>query len=114
MKKKTAKKKVARKTTKKVAKKIAKKVEEPIADIGLEPMDKPLLDIDGDPITPIELFKQGNGAWYGELNPPVVLWRMDWWSKEAFDNKYGHKTELLEFIFDKHDLIYDRNNSTSG
>lgn len=113
MKKKTAKKKVARKATKKVAKKVAK-VEEPIADIGLEPMDKPLLDIDGDPITPIELFKQGNGAWYGELNPPVVLWRMEHWSKEAFSDKYGHKTELLEFIFDKHDLIYDRNNSTSG
>ncbi len=103
MKKKTAKKKVARKTTKKVAKKVAKAVD-----------PKPLLDIDGDPITPIELFKQGNGAWYGELNPPVVLWRMEHWSKEAFSDKYGHKTELLEFIFDKHDLIYDRNNSTSG
>ena len=99
MKKKTAKKKVARKTAKKVAK-------------AVDP--KPLLDIDGDPITPIELFKQGNGAWYGELNPPVVLWRMEHWSKEAFSDKYGHKTELLEFIFDKHDLIYDRNNSTSG
>lgn len=110
MKKKTAKKKVARKT----AKKAAKKVVEPIADIGLEPVDIPLLDFYGDPITPTELFKQGNGAWYGELNPPVVLWRMEHWSKEAFSDKYGHKTELLEFIFDKHDLIYDRNNSTSG
>ena len=62
MKKKTAKKKVARKATKKVAKKVAKAVN-----------PKPLLDIDGEPITPIELFMQGNGAWNGELNTTVVL-----------------------------------------
>lgn len=110
MKKKTAKKKVAKKAPRKVARKVAK-VEEPIADIGLEPMDTPLLDTDGDPITPIELFKEGQGSWYGELNPPVVLWRAKHWSKEAYEDKYGHKTELLEFIFNKHNLIYDRNNS---
>lgn len=96
MKKKTAKKKVAKKAAKKVAKVI-------------EP--QPLIDMDGDPITPLELFKEGLGAWYGELNPPVVLWRAKHWSKDAFNDKYGHKTELLEFIFDKHNLIYDRNNN---
>ena len=39
---------------------------EPIADIGLEPMNPK-------PKTPAHLLLEGEGRWYGESNPPVVL-----------------------------------------
>ena len=73
--------------------------------------DEPLFDAPSDPATPKELFSEGNGAWYGESNPPVVEWRKKNWSTEAFDDKYGHKEILLTEIYNKHDLIYDRNNN---
>ena len=60
---------------------------------------------------PKELFAEGNGIWYGELNPPVVDWRKKHWSTEDFEAKYGGKEELLTEIYHKHDLIYDRNNN---
>jgi len=81
--------------------------DEPVADIGLEP----LVDVKPDPVTPAHLFLVGEGKWYGEENPPVVEWRRENWSKEAFDDKYAHKEMLLQEIYDKHDMIYDRNNS---
>lgn len=81
--------------------------DEPVADIGLEP----LVDVKPDPVTPAHLFLVGEGKWYGESNPPVVEWRRENWSKEAFDDKYAHKEMLLKEIYDKHDMIYDRNNS---
>jgi hypothetical protein len=59
----------------------------------------------------VDLFLVGEGKWYGEENPPVVEWRRENWSKEAFDDKYAHKEMLLQEIYDKHDMIYDRNNS---
>ena len=73
--------------------------------------DEPLFVTDIDPETPKELFSEGEGAWYGESNPPVVEWRKKNWSKEAFDDKYGHKEILLTEIYSKHNLIYDRNNN---
>lgn len=66
---------------------------EPV-DIGLEP-------IQSDPVTPIELFKMGNGGFLGEENPPVVLWRKDNWSLESFQAKYAHQEELLRNNFEK-------------
>jgi hypothetical protein len=60
---------------------------------------------------PKSLFLEGEGAWYGESNPPVVEWRKKYWSKEDFDAKYGHREAHLTEVYDKHNLIYDRNNS---
>ena len=80
---------------------------EPIADIGLEPMDPK-------PKTPAHLLLEGEGRWYGESNPPVVEWRKKNWSKEAFDEKYGNQTDHLKEVYEKHNLIYDRNNNTNG
>ena len=94
--------------------------DEPVADIGLEPIvvpvpklieDEPLFDTTVDPVTPKELFVEGEGKWYGEENPPVVEWRKKYWSAEAFDDKYGHKEILLKEIYNKHNLIHDRNNT---
>ena len=73
--------------------------------------DEPLFDTTVDPVTPKELFVEGEGKWYGEENPPVVEWRKKHWSTEAFDDKYGHKEILLKEIYNKHNLIYDRNNT---
>ena len=76
-------------------------------DIGLEP-------IDPKPKTPAHLLLEGEGRWYGESNPPVVEWRKKNWSKEAFDEKYGNQTDHLKEVYEKHNLIYDRNNNTNG
>ena len=65
------------------------------------------------PKTPAHLLLEGEGAWYGEGNPPVVEWRKKNWGAKAFDDKYGHQTELLKEIYLKHDMIYDRDNSNN-
>ena len=65
------------------------------------------------PKTPAHLLLEGEGAWYGEENPPVVEWRKKYWGKKAFDEKYGHQTALLTEIYIKHDMIYDRDNSNN-
>lgn len=52
-----------------------------------------------EPVTPSELFAMGNGGRLGEENPPVVLWRKDNWSLEAFQAKYAHQEELLKNNF---------------
>jgi hypothetical protein len=96
-------------------KKHAQEIEMLIVDGG-EPAaeiieDEPLFDTTVDPVTPKELFVEGEGKWYGEENPPVVEWRKKHWSAEAFDDKYGHKEILLKEIYNKHNLIYDRNNT---
>jgi len=80
---------------------------EPVADIGLEPMDPK-------PKTPAHLLLEGEGRWYGESNPPVVEWRKNNWSRDAFDEKYGNQTDHLKEVYEKHNLIYDRNNNTNG
>lgn len=59
------------------------------------------------PTTPSELFREGEKAgWYGEENPPVVEWRRDNWSKEAFAKRYGHKTQVLTEIYEQEGLEY--------
>ena len=65
------------------------------------------------PKTPAHLFLEGEGAWYGEENPPVVEWRKKYWGAKAFDERYGDETDLLTEIYIKHDMIYDRNNSNN-
>ena len=89
--------------------------DEPVADIGLEPIAVPIPEYDRVPEhrtdCPKSLFSEGEGAWYGESNPPVVEWRKKYWSKEDFDAKYGHREAHLTEVYDKHNLIYDRNNS---
>ena len=62
-----------------------------------------------EPVTPPELFLEGRGSFFGESNPPVVEWRKKHWSKEAFDKKYTD-VELLQQVYAKHDMIYDRSN----
>jgi hypothetical protein len=88
---------------------------EPVADIGLEPIVVPVPEYDRVPEhrtdCPKSLFSEGEGAWYGESNPPVVEWRKKYWSKEDFDAKYGHREAHLTEVYNKHNLIYDRNNS---
>ena len=76
-------------------------------DIGLEP-------IDPTPKTPAHLLLEGEGRWFGESNPPVVEWRKKNWSRDAFDEKYGNQTDHLIEVYEKHNLIYDRNNNTNG
>lgn len=61
-----------------------------------------------DPVTPSELFLEGEGRWYGEANPPVVEWRRKNWSKRAFDKKYAHRVEVLKEIYDKHNMTYEQ------
>lgn len=80
---------------------------EPIA----VPVPDPIPDTKVREDAPKALFVEGNGRWYGELNPPVVLWRQENWSKEDYDAKYGRKEDILTEIFKIHNLIYDRNNS---
>ena len=71
-------------------------------------------DADPKPKTPAHLLLEGEGRWYGESNPPVVEWRKKNWSREAFDEKYGNQTNHLKEVYEKHNLIYDRNNNTNG
>ena len=59
------------------------------------------------PQTPAHLFLEGNGRWYGEENPPVVLWRKENWSLEAYDSKYGHQQELLRNNFKAEGMSYE-------
>ena len=59
------------------------------------------------PQTPAHLFLEGNGRWYGEESPPVVLWRKENWSLEAYDSKYGHQQELLTNNFEAEGMSYE-------
>jgi len=100
---------------KKHADEIVDLMAEVAADIAPEPIAVPVPDPIPDTNVRIDapkaLFMEGNGRWYGELNPPVVLWRQENWSKEDCDARYGRKEDLLTEIFKIHNLIYDRNNS---
>lgn len=59
------------------------------------------------PVTPAHLFLEGNGRWYGEANPPVVLWRKDNWTLKQYDAKYGDRFDVLCEIFDKEGMKYE-------
>lgn len=67
--------------------------------------------LEDQPVTPIEFFKMGEGNFYGEMNPPVVDWRWENWSKGAYFARYGAKEETLQNVYARHDLIYDRTNT---
>ena len=95
-------------------KKHAQEIEMLMED-DVEPITVPVPEYDRVPEhrtdCPKSLFLEGEGRWYGESNPPVVEWRKKYWSKEDFDAKYGHREAHLTEVYNKHNLIYDRNNS---
>jgi len=75
-----------------------------------DPVD---VKVDPKPKTPAHLLIEGEGRWYGESNPPVVEWRKKNWSKEAFDDHYGHQLEHLQEVYGKHGLTYDRHDTNN-
>lgn len=73
----------------------------------------PITADDPMPKTPMHLILEGEGRWYGESNPPAVEWRRANWSKEAFVAKYGKQADHLAEVYEKHNLIYDREYTSS-
>jgi len=78
--------------------------DEPVADIGLEPIEVPVPEVTefdkqphGD--APKHFFEEGNGKNMGEATPVVVLWRKTNWTEERFKARYDNMTEVLERNF---------------